>query len=257
MKYCMLGRQPKSILKQADEIKMYYSDKDRIIDYIEDFPDKTIILEVPKDIENLNWTLFEMYAKRINFVLCLANLDLIPKCQEHGIKFYWMYPVSTYMELWALANLYPEYVLLDGPLCFDLPKVKQMTSAKIRMCPNLADVGYIPKENGLRGPWIRPEDVDLYGDYVYVFEFYATELSREAVLLHIYKDNKNWPGDLNLLITNLNYNINNQLLPKEWGEVRRDCGQRCMEYGSCHFCLRNAIQARPAQSSSTQPAGRI
>lgn len=49
MKYCISGRQKKSVLRQADEIKMQYKDKDRLIDYIEEFPDKTFILSIPKE----------------------------------------------------------------------------------------------------------------------------------------------------------------------------------------------------------------
>ena len=46
MKYAVSGRQPKSVLKQADEIKMAYHDKDKIIDYIEEFTDKVSVTNI-------------------------------------------------------------------------------------------------------------------------------------------------------------------------------------------------------------------
>lgn len=50
MKYCLSGRQPLSVLKKCDEIKVEYCDKDKIIDYLEPLFDKTIILDVPSDV---------------------------------------------------------------------------------------------------------------------------------------------------------------------------------------------------------------
>ena len=45
MKYCISGRQPKSVLSQADEIKMQYRDRDRYYDtYTVADPDKNIIV---------------------------------------------------------------------------------------------------------------------------------------------------------------------------------------------------------------------
>ena len=51
MKYAVSGRQPKSVLQQADEIKMMYQDRERLIDYIEELSDKTFILEIPKEVQ--------------------------------------------------------------------------------------------------------------------------------------------------------------------------------------------------------------
>ena len=46
MKYCLSARQPHSILKKADEIKIKLQDYQTIPDYIDKYPDKTLILEV-------------------------------------------------------------------------------------------------------------------------------------------------------------------------------------------------------------------
>ena len=52
MKYCISGRQPKSVLEKADEIKMRYSDKERMVEYMREWTEKTFILDVEyKELE--------------------------------------------------------------------------------------------------------------------------------------------------------------------------------------------------------------
>lgn len=110
------------------------------------------------------------------------------------------------------------------------------TGPSIRLCPNLAYDAYIPRENGIYGTWIRPEDVEYYEQYVAVLEFATEELKREATLLRVYKEEKTWPGNLNLFLTNLGYNIDNRSIDEELGQRRMNCGQRCMSGGACRLC---------------------
>jgi hypothetical protein len=231
----MSGRQPISILKKVNEVRMHYVDKDRIIDYIEALPDKTIILEIPKEA-SINWDLYKAYASKVDFILCLADLATAQQCKSNGIKFFWGYPINTYYELQSLLKLEPCYLYLGAPLCFDLPRVKEITDIPIRLIPNVAYDGYIPRDNGVCGQWIRPEDVKHYEPYVNALEFITDNLEKERTLLHIYKDNQNWPGNLNLLLTNFGVNIDNRALPDELGPIRIRCGQRCMSNGACHYC---------------------
>lgn len=236
MKYCVSGRQPLSILRQADEIKMKYADRDRAIDYIKEFPDKTIIIEIPKDVEDIDWKLLEAYNQEITLVLCLYDLRLVPDCLRRNIKFYWAYPITSYYELNGIIALHPYYLYLGAPLCFDLEKIHNKTGIYIRLCPNVAYDAYIPRTDGVCGQWIRPEDVKHYAPYVNALEFITDNLEKERTLLHIYKDNENWPGNLNLLLTNFGVNVDNRALPDELGPIRIRCGQRCMSNGSCHYC---------------------
>ena len=111
-----------------------------------------------------------------------------------------------------------------------------ITGVYIRLVANIAYDAYIPREDGICGQWIRPEDVKYYEPYVNALEFNGVDLAAERTLLHVYKDNQNWPGNLNLLLKNLNYNIDNRALPDEIGPIRIRCGQRCMRNGACHYC---------------------
>lgn len=260
MKYCISGRQPKSVLSQADEIKMQYRDRDRLIDYTTEFNDKTFILEVPKEInsDEINWELYKAYSDKVNFMLCIHNLNLAKDCHAHGIKFYWAYPVFTWYELQGILDLQPCYLMLNAPLSFSLAKVKRKTDIPIRMCPNLAYDAYIPRNTGVYGTWVRPEDINTYGEWVDTFEFITDDLGKESTLLHIYKDNGSWPGNLNLLLTNFNVNVDNRAIPEEIGQYRANCGQRCMESSTCHFCetamkFSNAIRTKHYKDNKLTP----
>jgi hypothetical protein len=104
------------------------------------------------------------------------------------------------------------------------------------MVPNVAYSAYIPRKNGLYGQWVRPEDVKYYDPAIAAFDFEDCDLQKERGLLHIYKENGEWPGNLNKLITNLGVDCDNRAILPELGSTRSHCGQKCMAGGSCHFC---------------------
>jgi hypothetical protein len=232
----MSGRQPLSALRQADEIKMKFEDIDRIIDYIKEFPDKTIIYEIPKDTINVDWQLLEIYSKEVTLVCALHDLRLIPKCKEFNLKYYWAYPITSYYELRGIIALEPYYLFIGAPLTFDLERVHNMSNALLRICPNVAYDAYIPRADGICGSWVRPDDVRHYEPYVNTFEFITDGLEKERTLLKIYKEDGTWPDSLNILITNLKVDVDNRAIPDEFGPLRLRCGQRCMQNGSCHYC---------------------
>lgn len=237
MKYCLQGRQPLALLKRADEIKVQYKDREQILDFIQQIPDKTFLLEVPVEGE-IDWNLIYTFAEKIDFILCFNKLDInhIEQCKDKNIKWYWNYPITSFYELKSIAALGPSYLYLGAPLCFDLVKVRKITDIPIRLIPNVAELSYIPQENGICGPWIRPEGIPAYERYINCIDFASTGLEQEATYFKIYHDDKEWPGNLNILFIGLKDNVNNLGLPTEIDEMRTTCGQKCMESGRCSFC---------------------
>lgn len=237
MKYCVSARQSANVLKKADEIKVKFEDIDAIINFIEEYPDKTVIYEIPNDkaIEEVQWHSLQVYADKINLKVALGNLKLINKCVEHNLKYYWAFPITSYYELKGLLDLDVCEIFLGIPLCFDLGTCSKY-NIPIRVVANLAYDAYIPQSTGINGFYIRPEDLDVYEKYISSIEFVTDDLGKESTLLHVYKDNKQWPGNLNLLITNLKENVDNRAIPEEFGKTRVNCQQKCMRNNSCHFC---------------------
>ena len=96
----------------------------------------------------------------------------------------------------------------------------------------------LPREDGVCGTWIRPEDIHLYEDYVAAMEFEDCKPTKEQALFRIYTQQKEWPGDLGLLITNFNHLGLNRLILPEVGEKRLDCRHICQLGGHCRICYR-------------------
>jgi hypothetical protein len=111
----------------------------------------------------------------------------------------------------------------------------------IRMTCNCARPAHLIANaglSGIKGQYIRPEDVKLYDEYVQTLEFDGVHdaLTKEETLLKIYKEKAEWMGNLNLLITHLNEDVDNRGILDEFGERRMNCGQRCLSGGSCTHC---------------------
>ena len=171
-----------------------------------------------------------------NFVCRLSSLTSVLWFMENGVKFYYAYPVNNYYDMRALMDLGVEYISITAPLTFSIDKLPVGEHyPKFRMVPNVAYEGYIPRDSGIEGDWVRPEDVEFYESGIYVFDFEDINLDKERTLFDIY-ERRSWKGNLNFLITNLNENVTNTTVPNEFGLYRSTCGQRCMQNGTCHYC---------------------
>lgn len=251
MKFSVSIRQKMPLLKQADEIFAWYNDKDGLYNFDGD-PDllnKEYVICIPKDLTNyygiraIDWTELKTLASKMILTLCLEDIERdAPKAKEYNIPFYWAYPVTTYEELNALSAAGVSQVLLGAPLYFDIPTAARL-NIPIRLIANYCqDSIFSQEQSGIRGTFIRPEDLQLYEPYVHMIEFstnFATideRLNQEEGLFMIYKKGE-WNGNLNLLLTNLNVNLDNRAIPPEFGSVRLKCNHKCALPGvHCNFC---------------------
>ena len=240
MKYCVSSRQPKALLEKVDEIKIELRDYKAIPDFIDKYPEKTLILDMTYDIpEGFNWDMIKVYSDKMEgrFYCALVNLGLVNECKNRGIKFYYKYSATSMFELQGLKDLGVSYIVVGTPLMFNLKKVKSY-GIPLRAVPNLAYENYIPHQDGIIGGWVRPEDVSRYELYIDVFEFYHNTLEKEATLYHVYAENGKWPGNLALLIDYLGVDFDNKVLydTDNFAIRRMNCGQKCLNGYACHYC---------------------
>ena len=250
MKLCLSARQNIKYLDLADEIIFEYRDRDAIPDFIKKYPEKTIILTCFEKLEDIDWDQIQNYnilAKEDHFILRIIDLKLIDTCNFYEILYYFAYPITSYDELNAVLSMGSYYVRLGAPLFFDLDNIKKyFPKIKIRALPNIAyDDSYI-RNNGVAGTWIRPEDLLMYDDYIDVIEFQDANPQKEQALVRIYWQNREWPGDLRTLITNLQYSGVNYLLSSEITEKRLNCRQMCMANHKCKICHTMLQLANPS-----------
>ena len=250
MKYMLSCRQDLIQLKKADEIKVNYKDINRINDFIN--PDNQIAADIIIYLskkEETDWDKINKYKDLLNIIIATEDGFQIPDIKKRGYQCFWSYPVTTYWELQGLLQLGVNQVLLDAPLYFDLKNVKRICktyNTKIRLIANKCFNNYMPRVNGIKGTYIRPEDVEYYEKFVDSIEFDTDSLEKERTLWHIYAENHYWPGNLNLLLDYLNINIDNRgidALPNEenlsnyFARRRSTCGQVCQSAGrKCNFC---------------------
>lgn len=237
MKYCLSNRQPKHILQKCEEIKFEYRDIEDIYNFavLDEFKEHTYILDIPREVE-VDWAKISGLREVVNLFVCIHDLALAEVARDLNIPWYWAYPASNWQDFNSLIALNPVYVFITAPISMSLELAKRLCDIPMRMAPNIAYDAYIPRVNGVRCQWVRPEDADAYGAYVDTFEFLNANLKQEAVLFHVYAEEKKWPGNLNLLLTNLKFDIDNRVIPNDVIEARMNCGQRCMSGGRCRLC---------------------
>lgn len=201
----------------------------------------TLYFYIPRN-EEIDWDELNTFRQIFNIILAFEDANNIPIATEKEYKSFWSYPVSTYWELNGILDLGACEVLLDAPLYFDLKNVKTIckrkNNAEIRLIANECFSSYIKRnpKTGIYGTYIRPEDIEAYEKYVSHIEFITDSLEKELTLIKIYKEQKLWPGNLNLLLNNLGTNVDNRGFDKEFARRRMNCAQRCQNNGRCHFC---------------------
>lgn len=252
MKFCLRSRLSPRFLAQADEIRVDYRDRAAIPDLYEKYRGKTIILFPPNyNDDPYDWdqiTMFNLLCEK-NFILNCPNISIAVMAKEHEIRFMLDKEISTYWELSGLEELGAEYAYVGIPLFFDLDGTLNF-SIKLRVIPTMAYSDFLPHPDGICGKWIRPEDLDVYEDYIETIEFEQCDVKREETLFKVYANDKKWSTRLDILIKDLGSPAVNRMIPPELAEARINCKQHCMKDDKCHLCQNLLKFADPALISS-------
>ena len=248
MHYCLSSQVGKEYLKKADEIKVKYKQLNNILDLYEINPNATFILTITnkEDLSNIKWNEIEQYniMTQKKLIIETDSFNIMDACKALDIKFFYGIPVNNFYDVKALMDYGCCDIRIDSPLTHMLDKFEDL-DITVRMSPNIAYYAYIPRGDGVCGSWVRPEDTELYEQYVDVFEFEDCDVKKEQALYRIYAEQKNYPGNLNNLISNLNYEAINRLIHPEFSEKRAFCGQKCASGLNCKLCYRMLDLANP------------
>jgi hypothetical protein len=165
--------------------------------------------------------------------------DFIQSLKDNKIAFFLNYLPQTIAEVVALVKYGVSDIYITNYLGFNLTDIKKIAeNVNIRVYPNVAQNPPIydltgKSNDNLKAFFIRPEDLELYGDYVDIVEFYGA-VDKQDVLMDIYKDGY-WMGNLNELILDFKEDINCMNLMPDFGFYRLACGHRC-DLGKCNYC---------------------
>lgn len=252
MKYCYRFNTNLKNIDEADEIKIIYKNQDKELPaFLEKHSDKRITLTVEfltmGDVKLIK-AIAEEYPD-IDLAICFGNLqratsipaaitDLLQYLAP--IKYYFNMTVSSWEMLHYFISLGVSDVYISEQLGFELPAVKALCSShgvSIRAFPNVAQ-SETTNTDPLQRFFIRPEDTDIYAQYIDTFEFWGPD-DRQAIFRRIY-ERKEWGGDLQEIITSLNRRLESPRLVPVWGETRVSCKRGCLADKSCRICQRIA-----------------
>lgn len=131
-------------------------------------------------------------------------------------------------------------VFVTGTLGFDLKNVKYVAkenNVQVRCYANICQSIW-GEADSFKKFFIRPEDVDIYSEYVDVIEFYDSE-NHQNVLYDVYFHTKKWVGDLGEIVKGLKIDINNYyILGSDFAKRRIECNKKCLKGNRCQLCER-------------------
>ena len=253
MKYCLKYTNICTKLNRADEISIKYIEDKGLVDFMKKFSSQRIILRVnPADFshnEVRKLIAIKKQYPKYDFSVALTYFDntLVPWFRDEGIPFFIDKPCMCWEEFNYLIKEGVSDINISGPLGFEMSKVKRVLDSLdrkviIRAVPNKVEnmIIFTPT---LIGFYIRPEDVEMYEDFIDVLEFEGLE--HQDTFFSIYAEHKGFIGNLNQCIYNFQEPIDNKGLVILFGERRRDCGRQCLSGGLCKRCYTLANLAKP------------
>lgn len=249
MKYCLKYKKYSTKVEEVDEVLISYRDNVLIdvIEYMQKHPKQRFILDMVEFGSKLNLTeikkLNKIKEENPNFDMILrfpeVSPEIIEQLSEVKIKFFFNILISNWDNLNGILDLGVSDVYIVEELGFQLDKVAEVVHekrAQVRVFPNVCQTSW-KGTDPLKTFFIRPEDVDIYEDYVDVFEFFGDKRESER-LLDIYKEKQRWFGPLNEIIIGMDDTLNSKYILPRFPERRINCGKDCMKGGKCQLCDR-------------------
>lgn len=235
-----------NLLTKADEIIIKYTHKTtEIIDFVQKWrPEQRVIINVceytgREPLEDCLDIFAAAAAAHPNIALTMnfKKDDVInQRCKETRIPFFYSDLVYSPDVLTLFINSGASDVYIANEYGFSLKDISTQCKYKgvnIRIYPNVAQSSAGYYENSFSCFFVRPEDIELYSDYVDVCEFYGP-LDKQSVLYNVYND-KHWSGDLKDIIIGLEYSIDSRTITPYFGNARLRCNKMCT-YGKCQIC---------------------
>lgn len=133
---------------------------------------------------------------------------------------------------------------IGAPLTHNLKKVKELNMT-IMVGLNNAQDDSISLPSNPKGAWFRPEDYELWSNYIDIGIFVFNSLQQERGFFRVYAEDHEWKGELKDLIFGLNYAGKNTLIPPTLAERRLECRQICYENHTCALCDHTLQLANP------------
>ena len=193
---------------------------------ISSFKDMVTILKKLKEINPL-------ITAKISITFPKEDIDELKNAE---IPFIFMEYAENFEMFYVQKELGASDIYVTGALGFYLDKLQPFRDkVKLRVFPNIAQStrGTTKLLPQLIKFYIRPEDIELYQDYIDVLEIFPCK-DRTTVIYEIYK-RQQWLGKLSDIIMDLDNDIDNDVISPYFALHRIKCHQDCL-LDRCTLC---------------------
>ena len=248
MKYAVKYRQDFRHFDTVDEVVFQYEKgSESIVEFIPKIlkkQEQRAIIEISnlfKDIKDVIPFLNQLKEVHPNFVISLSypiQKDYIQILEDNEIKFMFSNFVNNYDMVYTLLKYHPTDMYIVEGLGFDLINLQSIRGAgtAIRCFPDTCQASRWTSDAvpAIQKFWIRPDDTEIYEEFVDVFELFHQN-DRQSVVYEIYKQQV-WEGNLSMLLTTSDgLDIENSAVDPHFGIHRVGCKKVCM-LGKCNYC---------------------
>lgn len=254
MKSCIEWRKGFKYLPEIDEFNIDFKNKQIKLKQFLDLyaQSQRVNIRLPKNYkpEDVD-LLIAAYEHGYNIRIVVPPLVVLQKITA---PFYFSEPCWTWDQFMSCISLGVTDVYISGDLGFELDKVSKVAkenNIQVRCYANIAQANeWEDWSDGIKKFFIRPEDIDIYSEYVDVIEFYGS-VERQNVLYEIYFKDKEWNGKLREIIQGIKNDVNNYyLLGEEFAKRRIRCDRGCLKGKNCKLCdrlidLANSLEESP------------
>lgn len=250
----LFGSYDKNIL---GEITSEYSSLEDAIKLIKDNEEVRVVFDITTGnfiLEDIT-LLYDCFSANRDISFRTSSLNILGELINADLPAFlsYNYVASTLDHVnWLLQQKVSD-IYITGELCFgDLELLSNLcknNNVFLRIIPNIAQLSepettmwnLASNCNLLTSFWVRPEDLELYQDYIDYVEF-AGKNSKQEVYYQIYAIDKSYKGKLSDLIIGLNNEIKNECLTTNFGVNRLNCRKRCV-FNLCHKCFKSEYLA--------------
>lgn len=251
MKYAISYNANFRYIKDIDEIILYWSTKDDIVDYVEstfEQNQRIIISFMEQDTDYIMEKLYPVMMKfkkvhnnvSVRFDGFIPENDVLVNFEENGIRYFFDQHCSCWDALYGLTLLGASDVYVTEEMCFDLSAISAFCKprgVKVRIIPNVAQYGghgIAHKIPDMVKFFVRPEDTSLYEPFVDVFELWG-ESNKLSVYYEIYKQEQ-WLGQIGDLIIGFTDDVPNSGIMTHFAGIRLNCRKKCLQGKKCDIC---------------------
>ena len=163
---------------------------------------------------------------------------------KNKIPHYYNEFIKDWDRFHGFLSLNVTDIFIAESLCFNLRNCSLQAKRKGKKLRSYCNVCESSWEEGesLKSFFIRPEDIDVYNQYIDTFEFFPfnrkLDATRLNTLYQIYTKDKKWSGQLSEIIDGYEGNEDNRFIIPRFGEIRPNCKKRCLESENCYICDR-------------------